>query len=56
MLLNFGKKVFPLSILKINSVLPQPEGPITAMKTLSCVDIILFVVLDSVNVTNSARQ
>ena len=37
--------MFPLNFLKNNSVLPLPEGPTMAKKTLSCVDIILFIVL-----------
>ena len=44
MLLNFGWNESSLTNLKINSVLPQTEGPTT--KRLSCLDIILFKVSD----------
>ena len=35
---------FLCNILKINCVFPEPEGPTTAMKNLSLVEINLFIV------------
>ena len=48
MWLNFGLKKFSLNILKTNYLLPQPDRPTTTMKTLSFVEIFLFIVLDLV--------
>ena len=40
--------MFPVNILKIKFVLPQPDGPTTAIKILSLVGIILFIIEDLV--------
>ena len=42
---NLGEKVFCSNILKISSVFPQQDGPDTAIRSRSLVEIILFLAL-----------